>query len=144
MKQKNRQEIENLLLQVTEMLGKIQNRKDDFAKNTSLEMLNQLNHLEKAIEFFNLINQEDLKAANIDLEQLKADSVKNNSISEKDKELLKRAQEVEKEAHQIKNQLFENSKKENKKNQKSPAQKTARDRRNRFKPLGGNKNWIHL
>jgi hypothetical protein len=137
--------LEKLLGQVSEMISMIQNHKGTLSDHIPPVVLAEMERLEKSIALFEEINQKDLKIANIDVNHLKNEALQSTTIPKKDKNLIERAQLIENDARRLKQQVSKvlDKNKPPKKSQKNPNQ-VIKDRRNRFKPLGGNKNWIPL
>jgi hypothetical protein len=144
MKEKSPAEI--LLGQVAEMIQIIQNHSGPISDNLTPRVKEEIERLESAIAIFEEANQKSFEDANINIDALRLDASRSSSLGEKDKQLLQRAREIEKDA---KNLQFANSKiiektKLKKTESKDPLKEQIKERRKRFKPLGGSKNWIPL
>lgn len=144
MREKN--PIEPLLVQVAELLKKIQEHQGPISENVTPRVLEEIERLENAVALFEEANRNTLQEAGIDMEALRMQASRSTAISPKDKQVLQRAREIEKEA---KNLQFAFSKVIQRGKQVSaplqdPLKQQIKERRKRFKPLGGNKNWIPL
>lgn len=140
MKEKN--PIEPLLNQVGDLLQKIQNY-DKPLEDIPKEVLFELEALEKLFHRFEDLNQKALTQANIDLDDLKRSALSPSSqASPKDKQLLEKSIAMEKDIEQMKRYLTQilrsrESKEPNK-------NKALKERRKKYKSLGGDKGWIRL
>jgi len=147
MSDNERQRLENLLLQVSDMISLIQNHKGPISDDISPRVLEEVERLEKAVAEFEDLNRQDFAAARIDIARLRTETEQSKQIPLKEKKLFQRAKEIEQDAYRLQlsfSKALERGK-GNQKNSKQEASKQGiKDRRNRFKPLGGNKNWIPL
>lgn len=146
MDSKDRQKIENLFSQVSDMISKIQNYKNSSSLVISPAAFEELERLKKNIEAFEEMTQADLKLAGIDKSCLRFDAFKSDTLSEKDKKLFERAQSIENDAKHLKSHYTKaiEKNKAGKSSTQASVEKKITERKNRFKPLGGNKNWIPL
>ncbi|KIC71165.1 hypothetical protein DB44_EN00020 [Candidatus Protochlamydia amoebophila] len=145
-KVKDKNPIEPLLSQITEILHKIQNHDGSISNNLTPQIIEEIERLESAIALFNDVNQKTFQDANIDVENLKIDSSRSHMISDKDKRVLKQAQEIEKDAKKLQfafSKIMERGQKVSVKKE-DPLKQKIKERRKRFKPLGGDKNWIPM
>ncbi|MCE2983369.1 MAG: hypothetical protein LW832_07370 [Parachlamydia sp.] len=144
MKEKN--PIDLLLAQIADMIQKIQNHKESIAENISPRVLEELERLESAIAIFDEANQKSFEEANINLDALRLEASRSSAMNEKDKQLLQRARDIEKDAKKLEfafSQMIQNGKKT--KTQSTDRLKDQiKERRKKFKRLGENKNWIPL
>ena len=144
MKEKSPAEI--LLGQVAELIQRIQNHKGPISDNLTPRVKEEIERLESAIAIFEEANQKSFEEANVNIEALRLDASRSSSLGEKDKQLLQRAREIEKDAKNLQfanSQIIEKSKKKPA-DSKDPLKEKIKERRKRFKPLGGSKNWIPL
>lgn len=141
-----RKQVESLLLQVSDMINKIQTKKVVIPDDLSSQVMQEIDRLEEAIAIFQDITSEDLKEADIDIVNLRTTVINSVDTAEKDKKLFEKAAAIEREAVVVKSQILKALEKADlaNKNAKKATTKGIKDRRNRFKPLGGNKNWIPL
>ncbi|MBA2369022.1 MAG: hypothetical protein H0V82_08375 [Candidatus Protochlamydia sp.] len=144
MKEKSPAEI--LLGQVAEMIQLIQNHKGPISDNVTPRVKEEIERLESAIAIFEEANQKSFEEANINIESMRLDASRSTSLGEKDKQLLQRAREIERDAKNLQaanSQIIEKTKKNNAES-KDTLKEQIKERRKRFKPLGGSKNWIPL
>lgn len=143
MKEKN--PLDHLLTELGDMLQKIQEHQGPISQNLSPELLSNLDRLEKALSIFEEINQQSCQAAGIDIEQLKTEMARSTQIPDKDKTLLTRAKQIERDArttHARYSMIAALSQQEGKRKKKETQK--LKQRKKKFKPLGSNKGWIPL
>lgn len=132
-----------LLGQVGDLLQKIQKRpvKDKIPP----EALMELERLELAIDLFLELNQKSFQEANIDIEALRKHTAVSKSLTDKEKQILDRAKQIEKEARNIRLNLSPALQRGRQlTTPKDPKKQRVKERRKKFKPLGGDKGWIPL
>jgi hypothetical protein len=146
MKDKNL--IEPLLNQVGEILKQLQEHKGSISQNLNPDVLGKLERLEMMVDAFEELNKKSQEAAQIDPQQLLLELERSPKISPKEKKILERARQMERDAKNLKSQYAEivASNKVNKipSIKKSTEKKIGKDRKNKFKLLGGNQGWIPL
>jgi hypothetical protein len=81
--------------------------------------------------------------ANIDIEKVKKEMMESHNTPSRDKQMIKRAMEVERDAR-ILQLAFSKAMEQGKKRKKRKNSKEMKERRKLFKPLGGDKDWIPL
>jgi signal transduction protein with GAF and PtsI domain len=133
--------LENLLEQINKTLEIIQNHQDPI--NLSPELLKDIDKLETAVAQFKEDSQELFQLLDIDIEDWKEELLESHQVRSSDKQLIKRAEDIEKEARVMKLALARNRERGNKKTQRD-ADKQIKERRKLFKPMGGDKKWIPL
>ncbi|CUI16015.1 hypothetical protein PNK_0381 [Candidatus Protochlamydia naegleriophila] len=143
MKEKN--PIEPLLAQVADLIKRIQEHQGPISDNITPRVLEEIERLENAVALFEEVNQKTLQEADIDIEALRMNASRSAVLSDKDKQVLQRAREIEKDAKSLQfafSKVIERGKKAAP--VQDPLKQQIKERRKRFKPLGGNKNWIPL
>lgn len=141
--------LDSLLVQVSEMIQMIQNHKGPISGNITPRVLEELELLEKTVVYFNDVNQQAFKDSHIDMERLEKETMHSPTISSKDKQLLLRAKDIERDARNLQlafSKAIERGKRgqKGKMTTKAPSRQKIKERRKLFKPLGGDKNWIPL
>jgi hypothetical protein len=140
--------VEYLLGYIGELLKLIPQHQGPISQNVSPEILNELERLELAMAQFEELNKQTFKNADIDIENLKAETINSDKIVPKQKQLLKKSQEIQREAKQLQAQYAQVIEKSKVKSQASrerdPLKKEMKDRKKKYKPLGGDKNWIPI
>ncbi len=138
--------IEPLLAQVADLIKMIQEHQGPISDKITPRVLEEIERLENAVALFEEVNQKTLQEANIDIEELRMNASRSTALSSKDKQVLQRAREIEKDAKNLQfafSKVIERGKKAAASIQ-DPLKQQIKERRKRFKPLGGNKNWIPL
>jgi hypothetical protein len=139
---KEQNPLNDLLGQIGDLLHQIQTNKviDQIPKEALLE----LNRLEQAVDMFIELNQKTFQEANIDIEALKKYAKDHPSILTRDKQILDRAKDIEKEAQNLRLSLSPALSRGRKSIIKDPEKQKMKERRKKFKPLGGDRGWIPL
>lgn len=106
----------------------------------------QVDRLEKAVGLFEEANRRTFEEAQIDLETLRLDFMRSPVVDAKDKQLMQRANDLERDAKNLQLALSKLAERSQQRQAaaKDPLKQQIKERRKRFKPLGGNKNWIPL
>ncbi|WP_068467178.1 hypothetical protein [Candidatus Protochlamydia phocaeensis] len=147
---RDKNQIESLLTQVADLINMIQNHTGPISDNISSRVLEEIERLEKAIALFDEINRKSLEEANIDIERLRMEFARSPLITPKDKQLMQRARDIERDAKNLQlafSKVIERGQSSSaalEKAAKDPLKQQIKERRKRFKPLGGNKNWIPM
>ena len=141
--------LDHLLMQISEMLETIENQEGSISKNLTPEVLTKLDILESAVPIFLQHQRETFKEANIDIEHLIQDTLESSDSNPKNRQLLKRAKAIEKDARTLQlafSKAIErgSGRKKTKRLSKDVNKQQLKERRKLFKPLGGDKNWIPL
>ncbi len=143
----NKNRIDLLLFQVAEIIQVIQNHKGPIAENISPSLLEDIEKLEKTFAQFNELSEKSFKESHIDIEQLRTETVRSTNTSAKDKQLLQRAKNIERDARKLQLSLskaMERGKRQGATTHQDPLKRKIKERRKLFKPLGGDRNWIPL
>lgn len=138
MKEKNL--TKHLLNQVGDLLQKIQNH-DKPIGDISPEFIKQLEILEKTFKQYEELNDKTQKEANIDIEALRLEFYRSPSIHSKDKKLIDKLKTIEKDARQLQAVV---AKSLGSQAVLSKKDKIIKERRRKFKSMGGEKGWIRL
>lgn len=141
---KNKNQIELLLEQISDMIKLIEQRREPFSANLTPEVLQHLEKLEKVMGIFQDLNHKSLEEARINIDNLRVATLRSSTIPEKDKALIERAKKIEKDARQLQlhySLLAKGGSSGSGKNQKK---QMIKNRKKKFKPMGGNKGWIPL
>lgn len=134
--------IEPLLNQVGDLLHKIQTY-DKPLDTIPPEILKELEVLEKSFRRFQDLNQQALDQAQIDIGALKQKTISPNSqIATQDKQVIEKSIIMERDAEQMRRYLIQVLK--NRQSQEPAKDKSIKERRKKYKPLGGDKGWIRL
>lgn len=137
--------LQNLLLQAAQLMERVRMHKGSIKENLSPDVLEDLKRLEIAMKAIQELNLRSFEAANLDIHQLKSTAIHSPSVPKEEKDFLRNAQAIEQEARRLQSLLAKQIREtEGKSSPKSPQRKQIQSRRNRFKPLGGDKNWIPL
>lgn len=135
--------LEVLLGVVGELLKAIPMHKGSITHNLTPEIMMKLDRLERAVAEFRDLNNRSFSAAKVDITQLKRNTMNSPQTSPKHRDILRRAEIMASDAKRLQSiyaQILA-------KKQVSPLasdkleQKVIKDRRNRYKPIGGNKKW---
>lgn len=138
-------QLKNLLLQIAQLMERVRTHKGSIKENLSPAVLEDLKRLEIAMKALQELNLRTFEGANLDLNQLKSTAIHSPTVPKEEKDFLRNTQAIEQEARRLQSLLSKQiSETEPKSPQKTPRRKQMQDRRNRFKPLGGDKNWIPL
>jgi hypothetical protein len=146
MKEKN--PLEHLLSQIGDMIKTIQEHKGPIADNMSADVLGRLDRLEEAVNLVDDLNKEALKGSDMNINRLANEFQFSPEVKEKDKQLLKRAKEIERDARSLQLQcahiMNQTRGQASKVKNKDVEKQKMKERKKKFKPLGGNKGWIPL
>jgi hypothetical protein len=145
---KEKSKVEQLINQIGDMVKMIQDHKGPIADNITPEVLNKLEWLETIMSQYQELNQKTFQEAGIDIEKLRHETLGSETISPKNAQVLKRTQEIEKEAKKLQREyeriIAQNNLQPQAAKTKDPLRQNIKDRRKRYKPLGGDKNWIPI
>lgn len=137
--------LQNLLIQAAQLMERIRTHKGSIKKNLTPNVLDDLKKLEVVMRALQELNLRSFENANLDLNQLKSAAIHSPNVPKEEKDFLRNAQDVEQQARRLQallaKQIIEM---EEKTSPKTPHRKKMQERRNRFKPIGGDKNWIPL
>lgn len=139
--------LDYLLAQIGKMLVLIKDHKGPLT-NLSPEVFLELEKLEKAVDLFEEINEKAYKEAQINIEKLKTDAYsKHSKLASKDRMIMDRAKRIEQDARDLQLQcslIINRAKLQSKVSNPDSAKQDIKNRKKKFKPLGGNKGWIPL
>lgn len=139
--------LENLLIQINEVIHQMTTHQGPIAQNFTPEINARLEALETAVSIFHQHQQETFKEANIDIERLTQETIESSSPN-RQQQFLKRAQEMQRDAHALHAALTQATKgkrgQKKRSSRNSSEQQQIKERRKLFKPLGGDKTWIPL
>lgn len=138
----NKNQLDTLLVCIADLIQVIQEHKGSISENLTPEVYQELERLEKAIELFDETNRQEFKVANINIEALRDKTTHSSHVSPKDKALLERAKQIERDAKQLKLQFSLAIERVNP--QRDAQRKQIKERRKKFKTLGNEKGWIPL
>lgn len=136
--------LQNLLEQVNETLQVIQNHKGPI--KLTPDLLADVEKLENAVTNFKEDSQELFEIFDIDIKELQQEILDSDTARSSDKQLIKRAKDIETEARVMKLALTQGKQKR----RKSPKEKQdidkrqMKERRKLFKTIGGDQKWIPL
>lgn len=139
--------VEALLGVIADILKVIPLHQGSITQNITPETLNELEKLEAAMAKFEELNKATFQNANIEIDKLRRETLDSDKITPKQKQLLKKSQEIEKEARNLQAQyayIVAQSKGKMPTARTESQKKTIKDRRNRYKPIGGDKKWIPI
>lgn len=138
--------LEALLIQAAQLMERLRTHQGSISANLTPEVMAELQRLEKNMAAMYELNVRTFEEAHIDLDELKSKTIHSPEIPLEDKELFLRGREIEREARRLQADYAKaiQAAQTEKEPAKSSHQKKMKDRRNRFKPLGGDKNWIPL
>jgi hypothetical protein len=137
--------LENLLEQINETLQIIQNHKGPIKMTPDL--VADIDKLETAVKDFKEDSQELFNMFDIDIKNLKQEVLESTQVRSSDKQLIKRAEDVEKEARVMKLALAKGREKRRKnkpESEKNVDKRQMKERRKLFKSIGGDQKWIPL
>ncbi len=95
----------HILDQMGDILRRIQEYKEPISTDLTPEIYKQFEELECALKLFEELHQQLFQSAQIDREALKLKPLESFQISERDKTLLERARQIEKDARDFERQL---------------------------------------
>jgi len=134
--------LEPLLSQIGDLINKIQTHDKPLAE-VSPEVLQKIEMLEKAFTFIEELNARVYQDAGVDIDKLRYEMFENPNLTPKDKRVLERAKTLENDAKSLKQQL-EKALEGKKQPEKGDSKKERKKRKDKFKPLGGDRGWIPL
>lgn len=145
---KQRDPLEELLIQLQQMLIKIRNHKGPI-EPPSIEILAKLKALEIIAQGMKEARRRGLQNAHIDVQALKNQFIqtlmKTHQHKSKEDRLLEGALQAEREAKALKSRFIEQTKSPTLPNKKEMLDKQQRkERKKKFKPIGGDRGWIPL
>ena len=140
---KDKNPIDLLLKQIGDILDGIQSYQGPIGE-VSPQILEEVGRLEKAIALFEETNNKTFQEANIDINTLKNQTLQSHHTSPQKRQQLEKAQTLEKDAKRLQHALIQILAKRKLEDVKGSNTQQIRERRKRFKRVGGNKNWIPL
>jgi signal transduction protein with GAF and PtsI domain len=144
MENKPEPSLEDLLEQINETLQVLQNHKGPIKMTPDL--VADIEKLETAVTNFKEDSQELFEIFDIDIKELQQEILESDSVRSSDKQLIKRAKDIETEARVMKLALakgIENRRKSPKDKQMGD-KRQMKERRKLFKTIGGDQKWIPL
>ncbi len=142
--------VEILLGVVADIIKAIPIHQGPISRNLTPEVMMELDRLEKAMGEFRDINKQSYKTANVDIDKLRRETFSSEQITPKQKQILIRALEIENEARALQSQyaqVLAMNKIEAARltgTGKEGEKREIKDRRKRYKPIGGDKKWIPI
>lgn len=138
----------DVLAKAVELMETIQNHKGPI-KNLTSEQKKEIEELSKQWDELKSVSQKHIEDFNVDPEAVRIDAMRSPEVSDKDKKLFTRATRVKRDSEVLKNTIKKklSKKKPNKLagvKKKAASNEQMKERRKRFKPIGGDKNWIPL
>lgn len=141
--------LEPMLAKMVELMEAIQQHKGPL-NEISPEFIKEIEQLEQRLNALNTTAQGHLAEVSIDPETIRIDTMLSGQLSDRDKRVFERATRIGRDAKLFKIELDKAIKKGRQKAEtKTGSSNTAskeqiKERRKRFKPIGGDKNWIPL
>lgn len=134
--------LEDLMVEIQKAMEIIQNQKNPI--KITPELLADINKLEKAVNQFKEDTQDLFDLFDVDIQNMQSEILESADVRTDDKQLIKRAKDIEIEARVMK--LALTKARGNKKNQStdSSEKQQMKERRKLFKSIGGDKKWIPL
>jgi hypothetical protein len=136
-----------LLLQIADLMEKIQNHRSAITSNINPDILETLDGLEEAVAFLQKMNRGSHEVTRTDPDKLKEELYDSPTVSQSNKEALQQADVIAKDGRRLQIALAKTMKKKSgKKMNKSGANAKGivKERKKMFKPLGGDTNWIPM
>lgn len=145
----NQSAMEHALSELDNIIKMVQEHKGSISQNITPDLLEDLERLEQAVTFFTNCNNEILEKAGVKPGSQQESSAESPALRTGEKQIVKRASEIERKAKIIQLAITHSmgdEKKAPKKPKRAPTGKKGeqKERRKLFKPLGGDKNWIPL
>jgi hypothetical protein len=140
--------LEDLLSQINETMQIIQNHKGPI--NITPELLADIDKLEAATGDFKETSQALFNLLDINSESYKKEVLESSATRSSDKQLIKRAEDIAREARVMKLALSKSiergkgRKRERLLSKNGDKQQQMKERRKLFKPLGGDQKWLPL
>lgn len=138
--------IEDLLILIGDMVKNFSEHQGPIKMTP--EILADIDKLEAAASIFKEDTEELFKILNINTKELKIDLLESSEIKTEDKQLIKRAEDIENDARVIKLALSKMQKKGRQSKSQAEDQestkKQMKERRKLFKTIGGDQKWIPL
>jgi hypothetical protein len=144
MENKTEHTLQDLLEQINETLQVIQNHKGPIKMTPDL--IADVEKLEVAVTHFKEDSQELFEIFDIDIKELQQEILESDTARSSDKQLIKRAKDIETEARVMKLALAQSKEKKRKtpKEQQASDKRQMKERRKLFKTIGGDQKWIPL
>lgn len=146
MEDKPKSTIEDLLVLIDQMLKAFSEHKGPIKMTP--DIIADIDKLEAAVAIFQEDSNELLKLLDINPQELKTSILESVAIRSSDKQLIKRAEDIEREARVIKFALSKmrtkGLKNKRQSEQQDNAKKQIKQRRKLFKTIGGDQKWIPL
>lgn len=143
MENKREPTLEDLLSTINETLAAIQNHKGPI--NLTPELLADITQLEAAVTDFKETSDELFELFDVDIQSLKQEILESPTVRSGEKQLIKQAEDIERDARVLKLALSKSKGRGKDRNKQSDAGKQElKERRKLFKPLGGDKKWLPL
>jgi hypothetical protein len=147
----NQNSFEKMLAQIVELMETIQKNKEPL-KGITPELMKEIEQLEAQLAEANKTAQKLLKENSIDPKATRIDAMLSKQIPAKEKRAFERATKITRDTKILKNEIDKTLAKKKLKNSRNLAntkktdvnKKQIKERRKRFKAIGGDKNWIPL
>ncbi len=144
--------LESMLTQMTDLMEAIREHKGPI-NEISPEFIKEIEELKQRLVALNHTAKEQLAKASLDPKTIRIDVMGSSKLSDKEKRAFERATRVNRDVKMLKTEIEKTIKKRKQNKDLSiskPKKKTIttkaqiQKRRKRFKPIGGDKNWIPL
>jgi hypothetical protein len=143
-KPKPKPDIEDLLSSINEILDAIQKHKGPI--KLTPDLISDIDKLEGMVKDFKECSEELFDMCDIDIESLKKEVIESPNIRSGDKQLIKRSEDIERDARVFKLALSKAKSKGRGKTSKGKEndKRKIKERRKLFKQIGGDKTWLPL
>ena len=139
--------IESLVNQIGDMLQIIQNHDRPIAPHITPEVIAKLEFLERQMSQFKQAQENSFREAGVDIQQLRTKTFGSKLISPRFLQVLERAQHMEREAKEMQKvylQLLEEAQNKALSKHSKDSLQALKERRKRYKPMGGDKKWMPI
>jgi hypothetical protein len=148
MQESEKNPFEDLFSQIGDLLSQIQNNQTPLTGDVPPEVMKEVDRLEKQIGLFCEMTEKVIQDSGIDIHQLQQEARNSSNIKAKDKRILERAKQIELDAKNIHFRLSAALNRD--KGKKTPSsgesdrKKQIKERRKKYKSIGGDRGWIPL
>lgn len=140
--------VERILMRIEELVRIIRDHRGPLDPNISLAAAKvDIDLLKKTLIDFYDVQREVFNKAQIDIDSLTNETLESSDLDPKDRQLLERTFDMEREVQALKTAYSPKGRKKKKKGQQGDNANEAqqiRERRKLFKTIGGDKKWIPL
>lgn len=135
-----------LLDQIAAILKLVEENRNQLTGPLTLDLTERINQLGRAVKKFKELNNQVYKEAEINMDKLTRDTLKNPNLDAETRQVLIRERQLEERAKHLKNELEETLEKLalGPKQAAQPEGLKMKKRRQKFKRLGANKDWKPL